>query len=291
MSDAEQSDAAEQPRRFYAPLIAGAIVLVAVIALVIANAVRQPEALTVDALQSPAVGALGAGEDIYPANSAEAIEENVKFGYLPAVSTALLSDGTVALADPESGQEDLGLEKPLEQTDAAAFTAARIAPAPLSADPEGEAEEAETTRDGTPITWEQALAEYGGATVFMPEVASGEVLDPVLEAIEAGGRPEGVIIRSADLAVLRTAVDRDIAALYSGDVTAVTPEALLDAGVGMAAVPADAGGLDAWLDSEVKVWATGAESGGTLSELAERGVFGALSANPFAIQPSNVKTD
>ena len=291
MSDAEQSDAAQQPRRFYAPLIAGAIVLAAVIALVIANAVRQPEALTVDALQSPAVGALGAGEDIYPANSAEAIEENVKFGYLPAVATALLSDGTVALADPETGQEDLGLEKPLEQTDAAAFTAARIAPAPLSADPEGEAEEAETTRDGTPITWEQALMEYGDATVFMPEVASAQVMGPVLEAIEAGGRPEGVIIRSSDLEVLRTAVDRDIAALYSGDVTAVTPDALLEAGVGMAAVPADSDELDTWLGSEVKMWATGVESEGALADLAERGAFGALSANPFAIQPSNVKTD
>lgn len=291
MSDAEQSDAAEQPRRFYAPLIAGAIVLVAVIALVIANAVRQPEALTVDALQSPAVGALGAGKDIYPANSAEAIEENVKFGYLPAVSTALLSDGTVALADPGAGPEDLGLEKPLEQTDSVAFAAARIAPAPLSEDSEGEAEDAETTRDGTPITWEQALTEYGDATVFMPEVASAQVMGPVLEAIEAGGRPEGVIIRSSDLEVLRTAVDRDIAALYSGDVTAVTPDALLEAGVGMAAVPADSDELDTWLGSEVKMWATGVDSEGALADLAERGAFGALSANPFAIQPSNVKTD
>ncbi|MGW9825559.1 hypothetical protein ACUXNS_000543 [Brevibacterium pityocampae] len=290
MSDADQNGA-ERPRRFYAPLIAGAIVLLSVIALVIANAVRQPEALTVDALQSPAVGALGAGEDIYPANSAEAIEENAKFGYLPAVATALLSDGTVALANPEAGPEDLGLEKPLEQTDAATFAAARIAPAPLSEDSEGEAEDAETTRDGTPITWEQALMEYGDATVFMPEVASGEVLGPVLEAIEAGGRPEGVIIRSSDLEVLRIAVDRDITALYSGDATAVTPDALLDAGVGMAAVPADSDELDTWLGSEVEVWATGAESAGAFADLAERGVFGALSANPFAIQPSNVKTD
>ena len=49
--------------------------------------------------------------------------------------------------------------------------------------------------------------------------------------------------------------------------------------------------LDEWLGSDVRVWVTGVESEEALADLAERGAFGALAPNPFAIQPSNVRTD
>ena len=75
----------ENAPRTFAPLIVGGVALAAVIGVVAWNAFAPREALTVSALQSPVVGAVGAGEALYPENSREAIGEVVKFGYLPAV--------------------------------------------------------------------------------------------------------------------------------------------------------------------------------------------------------------
>lgn len=287
----ERTPVPEQPTRkpFNAPLIAGALALVAVLVVVGISVFRSQSPLAVDDLQSPAVGALGAGRAVYPANSAEAIAENVKFGYLPAVEITQLGDGTLALAHPETGQQDLGLAQPLDQIDAAEFHAARIAPAPLSAP----AEEGEpgVTGEGTPVTWPEVLADHGDDTVFMPAVASAADLGPVLEVTREVGRTDGIVVRSADLAVLQEAAAQGIAVLYSGDAPATSPDELLAGGIGMAAVPADVEDLDGWLASDVRVWTTGVESEGELGDLASRGLFGALSENPFAIQPSNVRTD
>ncbi|WP_101653137.1 hypothetical protein [Brevibacterium ihuae] len=294
-ADPQSTDEAAGARRFPAPLIAGALALLAVIALVVVSVVRQPEPLTVDALESPVVGALGAGEGIYPANSAEAITENVKFGYLPAVDIAALSDGTIVVADPETGHEELGLDRPLAEVDAATFADARVRPAPLTAFDDagngGGAESAETTREGTPITWEDALEEFGDETVLMPEIVVADHVPAVLDPVQEAGRTDGVIVRSSDLGVLEAAVGRDATALYSGDPSGTSPEELLAAGITMAALPADDPALDDWLGSDVRVWVTGVESEDALADLAERGAFGALAANPFAIQPSNVRTD
>ena len=42
---------------------------------------------------------------------------------------------------------------------------------------------------------------------------------------------------------------------------------------------------------ELDVWATGVEDEKQVDELADAGVFGALSTNPYAVLPSEVKTD
>ncbi|GAA4283353.1 hypothetical protein GCM10022261_08840 [Brevibacterium daeguense] len=274
-----------QPERkpFNAPLFAGALALVAVLAVVAFNVLRPQPALTVADLQSPVVGALGAGEALYPENSREGIREVVKFGYLPAVELSGLQDGTVVLADPESGQQDLGLDQPLDQTGTEEFLQSRITPAG--------SDEGRAFGEGTPMTWEQALEEFGDSTVFMPEVASADLVSEVLSDIEESGRSDGIIVRSSDPEVLDAAVAQDASALYTGDPAAVTPAELTERGVTMVALPVDANSLDSWLDSDIQIWVTDLESEGALNAIAARGAFGALAENPFTLQPSVVKTD
>jgi hypothetical protein len=275
----------EQPERksFNAPLLAGALALVAVLAVVAIYVFRPQPALTVADLQSPVVGALGAGEALYPENSEEGIREVAKFGYLPAVDLSSLEDGTVVLADPESGQQALDLDQPLDQTGAEQFLDSRIAPA--------DSDEGRAFGEGTPMTWAQALEEFGGSTVFMPEIAAVDLIGAVLGDIDDFGRRDGVIVRSSEREVLQAAAAHDVATMYTGDPSAVTSAELAELGVTMAAVPAEAESLDSWLGSDTRVWVTGLESEGALNANAQRGAFGALTENPFNLQPSDVKTD
>lgn len=264
-------------RSFNAPLLAGAIAVVAVIAVVAWSLLAPKQRLTVDSLQHPAVAALGAGSDVYPANSKEAIGENVKFGYLPAVDTTLDADGTVVLADARTAQRALGLAKPLDQTSTADFQRASV-PGPKDG-----------SGSGTPMTWEAALDEYGDDTVFVPQVDDARTLDAVAGAVEGHGAKDSVIIRSAEVSVLKAAANKGLAGLYTGP-AAVGAQRLHAEGITMAAVAHDAKDLDAWLHSDVSVWVTGAGSKDELSGLADRGVVGALTANPYAVAPAAVQT-
>lgn len=272
----------ENAPRTFAPLIVGGVALAAVIGVVAWNAFAPREALTVSALQSPVVGAIGAGEALYPENSREAIGEVVKFGYLPAVDLARLSDGTLVLADSDEAQAELGLAAPVEQTDAETFLAAAI-PAPTQDDGEGWSDL------GTPVTWLQALEEFGDATVFVPQVASVDLVGETLGQVESAGRMDAVIVRSGDPEVLRIAAEKGATAMYEGDLAGVTPADLEGVGATMVAVPAESPDLDTWIGSDLQVWATGVADEANLGELAERGVYGALAENPYSIQPSAVK--
>ena len=95
----------KQPAKgFNAPLIAGALVLVGILIAVAVFVFTPKDRLTVDGLNTPAVAALGGGSDSLPANSLEAVEENAKFGYLPAVDLAKTADDDLVLANAETAQ-------------------------------------------------------------------------------------------------------------------------------------------------------------------------------------------
>lgn len=265
----------EQPERKNSPmvLLALGVAVVGVLALVTFNMLRPAKSLTVASLNSPVVAAVQGGSALYPANSKEALSEDVKFGYLPAVDLARTADGTLVLADPEAEPKALGLQQAVAETDDATFAEAAIAPAP------------DSERGGTTLTWAKALEAFGSATVLMPAVEADTIAE-VLETVDAAGRSDGVIVRSDDPAVLKQAGDAGVTALFDGE--AAGPDAV-DAP--MAAVPADAENLQDWFDSDVQIWVTGVETEAQLNELAAAGAYGAFAANPFSIQPSAVKTD
>ncbi|WP_291795251.1 hypothetical protein [Brevibacterium sp.] len=276
---------ARKGERTNAPFIVLGVVAVLVIALFAWNALKPKEQLTVGALHAPAVAALDGGGAAYPPDSAEAVGESVKFGYLPAVELQELADGTVVLgAEPEAadGGEAAGageaasapgFSQPYAQLSPEEFAEGSI-PAPR-----------EDGRAGTPVTWEDAYADFAEATVFMPAVDTRAELDAVLDAAAARERLDALIVRTEDAGLARAAADAGAPALFTGDLSATTAEQLETAGFSMAAVPADREDLTAWIESGLQVWATGVSSAEQLGELAEQGVQGALTANPFELQP------
>ncbi|MBU8578254.1 hypothetical protein [Brevibacterium luteolum] len=265
----------EPPERKNSPMvfIALGIAAIAVLGLVTFNMLSPAKSLTVASLNSPVVAALQGGSALYPANSKEALAEDVKFGYLPAVDLARTADGTLVLADPAAEPQALGLDRPVDETDDATFAEAAIAPAP------------DSERTGTTLTWAKALEDFGSATVLMPAV-DADTISEVIATAEDAGRTDGIIVRSDDPAVLKQAGDAGLTALFDGE--APGPDAV-DAP--MAAIPADAENLDEWFSSDVKTWVTGVATEKQLGELASAGAYGALADNPFTIQPSAVKTD
>lgn len=269
----EDSEGRPERKPFYGVLIALGLAVVAVIVVIVASIVRPQQGITVAELAQPAVAGLGAGSEVYPENSAEGISELVKFGYLPAVDVTLLDDGTLVLADEETAGEAMGLDGGVESLSADEFLAGSISPAPGRED----------FGAGTPVTWDQALEAYGGSTVFLPEVASGEELDPLLAEADERGAVESLIVRSESLEVLTQAVDAGAAAMYTG--TEATLGAVVDAGVGMATLPADSPLLDEWMAADLDIWVTDLESEEDFAAVAERGAFGALAENPFALKP------
>lgn len=265
----------EPPERKNSPMvfIALGIAAIAVLGLVTFNMLSPAKSLTVASLNSPVVAALQGGSALYPANSKEALAEDVKFGYLPAVDLARTADGTLVLADPDAEPHALGLDRPVDETDDATFAEAAIAPAPGS------------ERTGTTLTWAKALEDFGSATVLMPAV-DADTISEVIATAEETGRTDGIIVRSDDPAVLTQAGDAGLTALFDGE--AQGPDAVE---APMAAVAADAENLDEWFRSDVQTWVTGVATEKQLGELAAAGAYGALADNPFTIQPSAVKTD
>ena len=80
------------PKKFNAPLWAGAIVVLLVLGVLAMNIFGSKDQLTVDSLNPPAVGASTAVRGV-PGDSKLAFTENVKFGYLPAPTLTALGDG------------------------------------------------------------------------------------------------------------------------------------------------------------------------------------------------------
>lgn len=267
----------EQPRRSAAiPLAAFALVAVFVIGVVAFNLFEPKKRLTVESLQAPAVAALGGGSDVYPANSRRAVEEVVKFGYLPAVDLTALADGTVVLGSESDAEAVFG--KPLAELTLDEFSSAEI-PSPREGGPSSD-----------PITWEDAFGDFGDATVFVPLIDDAEVLSVVLDTVKEADSLDALIVRTEDPAVAAAAKSAGAAAMFTGDVAAEEPAALAEEGFTAVAVPAD-GEFDTWANSDLAVWVTGVETPEALYELAGDGIAGALAANPYLIQPSAVKTD
>lgn len=266
-----------EPKKFNAPLWAGGIVVIAILAVLAFNIFGSKDQLTVDSLQRPAVAALDGGSEVYPANSKLAFTENVKFGYLPAPTLAALSDGTVVAADPEGAKKAMGLDDDLASLDRSTFLDQTINPP------------RKDTAPGDPITWDQLVDELGGDTVLMPAIDSAEVARPALDAITEAKAEEATIVRTEDPEVVKAAGQAGIAVMFTGDYSDTSAEDLQSQGYSMVAVPPDA--VSAWTDSDLKVWATGVKDEKQLGQLAKEDVFGALSTNPYSIQPSDVKTD
>ncbi|MGO0604762.1 MAG: hypothetical protein ACTIID_14425 [Brevibacterium linens] len=266
-----------EPKKFNAPLWAGIIVVVLVAGVFAMNLFGSDDQLTVDSLNPPAVGALDGGSSVYPANSKLAFTENVKFGYLPAPTLTALGDGTIVAANPETAAEDMGLKTSLDELDADEFLDQTIKPARKDTSP------------GDPMTWDQIVDEFGGDTVFMPAIDSTEVATPALNTITEAGLEDSTLVRTDDPEVARAAADAGVGAMFTGDVTATRNESLSGAGYTALAVEADVAGK--WTGVDLDVWATDVKDKKQLETLADAGVVGALSTNPYKVLPSEVKTD
>lgn len=266
-----------EPKKFYAPLWAGGVVVVLVIVVILFNVFSSKDQLTVDALNPPAVAALDGGSAVYPADSKLAFTENVKFGYLPAPTLSALKDGTVVAADPETAPEAMGLKKNLDEVTIDEFNDATITPP------------RKDTKAGETITWDDLVDEVGGDTVIMPAIASADVADPALKTITEAGLADSAVVRTDVAEVARAAADAGVDAMFTGDYTVSSPEDLDSAGYTAVAVKAD--DVATWAESDLAVWVTDAKDKKQLEKLADAGATGALSTNPYKVLPSDVKTD
>lgn len=269
----------ERPERkkFNAPLWAGAVVVIGLVVVLGVNMFGGKDHLTVDSLKQPAVAALDGGSEVYPANSKLAFTENTKFGYLPAPTLTKLDDGTVVAADPENAPKAMGIKGGLAKLDRKTFLDQTIKPP------------RKDTAPGEPITWDQLVDLSGGNTVLMPLIEDASVAGPALDKVAEAGDQEAVIVRTSNPEVAKVASEAEIAVMFSGDPATVKASEIENEGFTMVAVSAD--NLDNWFDSGLDVWATGVKDKEQLTELAKQGLFGALSTNPYTIQPSDVKTD
>lgn len=273
-SSSAQTDKSQ--RRTMAPFIAGAIVLLAVLGVLLFSWLKPSPYLTVGTLNSPAVAGYSAGGDLYPPNSEFAVEEMSKFGYLSELPVARTSDGVLVAGTDTFASERMGLSQPIAKVTAEEFLGKEITPP------------GDKGKSSTPLTIENALSKYGKATVFVFTIGSEQDANDIVALVEKYSHAESVIFRSTDADVLRVAQDNNIASLVPNP--KAKPAALAKQGVDMVEVSADTD-PQPYIDSDLKVWANGVKNPDHLSKLAGKGFFGALSGNPFSIQPSSVKTD
>ena len=267
-----EAEAAKAGRRTFAPLIVAGIAAAAVLALIGWSALSSEDPPTAESLPTPVIAAVGGGAAIYPANSAEAVRENVRFGFIPAVDLVELGDGTVALG---AGGQEAGED--VHGTSYADLTAEEFSDGTIPAP-------REETNTGSPATWEEVYDDFGSDTVFMPSVDSDAVLDAVLTSAQDAERIDALIVRTDDAALAERTADAGAVALFEGDPDGTSPTDLAEAGFGMVAVRADAERVDEWLGSDVGVWLTGVESAQQLMESGDAGALGALTDDPFALQ-------
>ncbi|SLN00766.1 hypothetical protein [Brevibacterium yomogidense] len=269
-----EAEAAKAGRRTFAPLIVAGVAAAAVVGLIGWSILSAEEPPTAESLPAPVIAADGGGAAVYPENSAEAVRENVRFGFMPAVDLVELGDGTIALGagGPEAGEDVYG--KPYADLTAEEFADGTI-PAPR-----------EETNSGSPATWDEVYEDFSTDTVFMPSVDSDAALDAVLTSAEDAERIDALIVRTDDAALAERTADAGAVALFDGDPEGTSPADLAASGFGMAAVSADAEDVDEWLASDVGVWLTGVGSAQQLTELGDAGALGALTEDPFALQPA-----
>lgn len=251
--------------------VAGAAVL-GVVGVIVWSTLSSGDPVTVDTMPTPVIAADGAGSDVYPANSLEAVRENVRFGFAPAVDLVELGDGTVVLGagGPEAGEDVFG-ESYAELT-RESFAEGEI-PAPR-----------DDTNAGTPVTWSEAYAEYADDTLFMPAVDTDGELDAVLAAAEDADRVDALLVRTADEAFAATVAAAGAVAVFDGDLDGSAPDQLVEAGYTMVAVDAEVDDLDDWLAADVDVWVTGVVDEAQQSELRSAGVLGFIVTDPYSVQ-------
>ena len=264
-------------RTTIAPLVVAGIAVAGVVGLIVWFTASSGGPVVVDTMPTPVIAADRAGEAVYPADSAEAVRENVRFGFAPAVELVELGDGTVVLGTggPDDGKDIFGA--PYGELTAQQFAEAAI-PAPR-----------EDTPAGTPVTWADAFADYGEDTIFLPAVDTAGELDSVLEAAAGEGtgrddRRDAIIVRTADADLLESTVNAGAVALYDGDLTDVEPAALEAAGYWGVALPADTTDLAPWTDAGLSVWIAGQVSPAQVQELVGAGAAGVIVPDPFAAQ-------
>lgn len=265
-----------EPKKFNAPLLAGGVVAIGLIIVVLLNVFGPKTALTVDALNTPAVAALDGGSEVYPPNSELAFTENVKFGYLPAPTLGTLGDGTIVAVDPLT-QKAMGLKSGLTNVTKDEFLGKQINPP------------RKDTAPGKSITWDQIVDKLSGDTVLMPRIESAEVAVAAIATVTRAKTEGSTIIRTSDAEVAKAATDAGIVAMFVGDPDTASAKELKALGYTMIVVPA--AHAEKWFDSGLAVWATGVKDKKQLDGLARGGLFGALATNPYTIQPSAVKTD
>ena len=97
-------------RTTIAPLVVAGIAVAGVVGLIVWFTASSGGPVVVDTMPTPVIAADRAGEAVYPADSAEAVRENVRFGFAPAVELVELGDGTVVLGTggPDDGEDVFG---------------------------------------------------------------------------------------------------------------------------------------------------------------------------------------
>ncbi len=266
-----------EPKKFNAPLWAGAVVAVGLIVVLLVNVFGHKDKLTVAELTPPAVAALDGGSEVYPANSEGAFTEDVKFGYLPAPTLTSLDDGTIVAADPETTAETMGLPDGLGGLSVEEFRKQTIRPP------------RQDTQAGTPITWNDLVDDASGSTVLVPFISDMTVADRALAKITEADMADSTIVRTADAQVAKAAQDAGIDAMFVGDYSSAGPDELIASGYTMIAVPAEA--VPTWGETDLNVWVTDVKDKKQLDDLAKQGIMGALSTNPYEVLPSTVKTN
>lgn len=267
-----EAKANRSSRRTLAPLVIAGVAVAAVVGVVVWSAVSSGGPVTVGSMPTPVIAADEAGSAVYPANSAEAVRENVRFGFAPAIDLVELGDGTVVLG--AGGEEDGAdvFSAPYGELSADEFSQASI-PAPR-----------DDTNAGTPATWAEVFADYGEDTIFLPAVDTRGELEAVLSTAAEAERQDAVIVRTSDEGLAQQATRAGAVALFDGDVESSTPDELAAAGYWGAAVPVDASGLEDWTGADLSIWVEGQVQANEVQELVDSGVDGLIVPDPFAVR-------
>ena len=272
--DARVAEAKENraSRRTLAPLVIAGVAVVAVVGVVVWSSVSSGGPVTVESMPAPVIAADEAVSAVYPANSAEAVRENVRFGFAPAIDLVELDDGTVVLGAGDDLDGDDVYAAPYGELTAEQFADASI-PAPR-----------EDTNPGTPVTWAEVFEDYGEDTIFLPAVDTQAELDAVLSTAADAERQDAIIVRTSDEGFAQEAVEAGAVALFDGDLEGTSPDDLAAAGFWGVAVPADASGLDDWTGSDLSIWAEGQVAEDEAQELVDAGADGLIVTDPFAVR-------
>lgn len=274
----KRGNRSEKP--FYAPLWAGGVAAVLVVAVLVYSYVAGGQTPKVADLNTPAVAADQGGYENYPANSREAFVEDLRFGFVPVMDLMALGDGTIVVADPASS------DFPAEPANLSAEEFASFAiPAAIDDQP-----------SGTTLTWEEALEEFSETAVTMVTIRDADVATRVLADVADSGIEESIVVRSDEPDVLAAAGQAGVDALATPadpPQDAAGAQQLADSGATMLEVPAEGyldGGqateaLTAVQDAGLGVWISGLDSEEGLAQAGDAGALGAITGAPYELRP------